>query len=134
MDSSRMYQNLQRNLGASFTCSEHGDYQRIRTPYLYPDGDNIDLFCRVDGDTLTVSDLAETTGWLRMQSAALRRSLKQTRLIKDACMTHRIEFYRGMLQARWRPGDELEQVVTRVAQAALRVSNLWFIFGTQVED
>ena len=127
-------QDLQRRIGTLFTCSDHGDYQRVRTPYLYPDGDNIDLFCRVDGETVTVSDLAETTGWLRMQSADLRRSPKQARLIEDACVTHGIEYYRGMLQARCRPGDELAQVVTRVAQAALRVSDLWFTFRTQAVE
>ena len=112
MDAIDVCQDLQRSIGALFTCSEHGNYQRIRTPYLYPDGDNIDIFCKVEGKTLTVSDLAETTGWLRMQSAVLRRSPKQTRLIEDACVTHGIEFYRGMLQARCRPGDPLAQVVT----------------------
>ena len=134
MDTSRMCRDLQRQMGALFACSEHGDYQRIRTPYLYPDGDNIDLFCKVDGDVVTVSDLAETAGWLRMQSVALRRSPKQKRLIEDACVTHGIEFYRGMLQARCRPGDELAQVVTRVGQAALRVSDLWFTFRTQAVE
>ena len=44
MDNRRVYQDLQREIGALFMCSEHGEYQRIRTPYLYPDGDNIDLF------------------------------------------------------------------------------------------
>ena len=131
MDASSLCQNLQRQMGALFVCSDQGAYQQIRTPYLYPDGDNIDLFCKIQGDVVTVSDLAETTGWLRMQSAAQRRSPKQTRLIQDACLTHGVEFYRGMLQARCRPGDELAQVVTRVAQAALRVSDLWFTFRTQ---
>ena len=131
MDAHRMCQDLQRSMGALFTCSEQGGHVRIRTPYLYPDGDNIDLFCKVVDETVTVSDLAETTGWLRMQSAALRRSPKQKRLIEDTCVTHGIEFYRGMLQARCRPGDELAPVVTRVAQAALRVSDLWFTFRTQ---
>ena len=131
MDASQVCRDLREGLGALFTCSEQGDYQRIRTPYLYPDGDNIDLFCQVQGDVVTVSDLAETTGWLRMQSMALRRSPKQTQLIEDTCATHGIEFYRGMLQARRRPGDNLAQVVTRVAQAALRVSDLWFTFRTQ---
>ena len=131
MDANRICRDLQREMGALFTCSEQGEYQRIRTPYLYPDGDNIDVFCKVEGDVMTVSDLAETTGWLRMQSAGLRRSPKHTRLIEDACVTHGIEFYRGMLQARCRRGDELAQVVTRVGQAALRVSDLWFTFRTQ---
>ena len=114
-----------------FTCSEQGDYQRIRTPYLYPDGDNIDVYCKVEGDEVRVTDLAETTGWLRMQSASLRRAPRQQQLIEDACVTHGIEFYRGMLQARCQAGDELAQVVTQVAQAALRVSDLWFTFRTQ---
>ena len=131
MDNRRVYQDLQREIGALFSCSEHGEYQRIRTPYLYPDGDNIDLFCRVVDDVVTVSDLAETTGWLRMQSLAMRRSPKQRRLIEDTCVTHGIELYRGMLQARCRRGDELASVVTRVAQAALRVSDLWFTFRSQ---
>ena len=134
MDASRMCQDLQREMGALFTCSEQGDRLRIRTPYLYPDGDYIDLFCKVEDGVTTVSDLAETTGWLRMQSAGLRRSPKQARLIEDACMTHGIEFHRGMLQARCLPGDELAQVVTRVAQAALRVSDLWFTFRTQAAE
>ena len=131
MEDRRLYRDLQQGFGAMFTCSEHGDYQRIRTPYLYPGGDNIDLFCKVEGGAVKVSDLAETTGWLRMQSTAARRSPKQRRLIEDACVTHGIECYRGMLQARCRPGDELAQVVTRVAQAALRVSDLWSTFRTQ---
>ena len=131
MEVRSLCQELQHNLGALFVCSKHGDYERIRTPYLYPDGDVIDLFCMVDGDTVMVSDLAETTGWLRMQSVTMRRSPNQKRLIEDACVTHGIEFYRGMLQARCRSGDDLAEVVTRVAQGVLRVSDLWFTFRTQ---
>ena len=131
MDISRVCQDLLQDIGSLFVCYEHGDYQRIRTPFLYPDGDNIDLFCKIVDDIVMVTDLAETTGWLRMQSPALRRSPKQRWLIEDACVTHGIEFYRGMLQARCRGSDELAQVVTRVAQAALRVSDLWFTFRTQ---
>lgn len=125
---SRTLQDLQHGIGALFRCSEQGEYQRIRTPFLYPDGDNIDVFCKVEDDRVRVSDLSETTGWLRMQSPGLRRSPKQKQFIEDACMTHGIEFHQGMLQAWCRPGEELAQAVTRVAQAALRVSDLWFTF------
>ena len=125
MNQSDLCQILQDKMGALFQCAEFDDCLRIRTPYLYPDGDNIDLFCAGVGDTITVSDLAETTGWLRMQSAAPRRSPRQNRFINETCVTHGVEFYRGMLQARCRPGEDLAAVVTRVAQAALRVSDLW---------
>ena len=76
MDVSRLCGDLQMEIGP-FTCSEQGEYLRVWTPYRYPDGDYIDLFCKVERGELTVSDLAETTAWLRMRSAALRRSSRQ---------------------------------------------------------
>lgn len=118
-------------LSELFTCSQHGEYQRIRTPYLYPDGDNIDVFCKTQGRAVLVSDLGETTRWLRMQTISPRRSPKQRALIEDACLTHGVEFYKGMLLARCKLGDPLAAVAFRVAQAALRVSDLWFTFRTQ---
>ena len=118
-------------LSALFICSPHGEYQRIRTPYLYPDGDNIDVYCKQQGDLVVVSDLGETTRWLRMQTVALRRSRKQKALIEDTCLTHGVEFYKGALLARCRPGDQLTAVVFRLSQAALRVSDLWFTFRTR---
>lgn len=116
---------IRNELGASFACDQCGDYLQIRTPYLYPDGDSIDLFCRCDGETVTISDLGETTGWLWMQGLASRRTARQNALIEDACVTHGIEFQRGRLQARGPLGDNVANMVLRVAQAALRVSDLW---------
>ena len=138
MNSNDICRAIQDEIGELFTCSQQGDYYQVRTPYLYPDGDNIDLYCEFSDDIVTVTDLAETTGWLRMQSLATRRSPNQNRLILDACMTHGVELHLGMLQARCRPGDGLAGVFTRVAQAALRVSDLWFTFryrtGESVAD
>ncbi len=121
---------LANGLGELFACSQVGDYTRIRTPYTYPDGDILDLFLRTDGDTTTLSDLGETNRWLNMQTAAKFRSQKQDRLIQDICLTHRIEFYRGMLLARLHPGESLASSLMRLAQAALQVADLWFTFRT----
>ena len=117
---------IRNGIGDMFACEEGGEYHRIRTPYLYPDGDGIELFCKSEDGAFIVTDLAETTGWLRMQSQSERRSPKQTQFILDASETLEVEFRRGMLQARCKPGDNLADAVTRVSQAALRVSDLWF--------
>ncbi len=135
MNSNEACEAIQKQIGELFVCTEHnGDYQRIRTPYLYPDGDNIDLFCKYEGDVVTVTDLAETTGWLRMQTISPSRSVKQNQLIADTCMTHGVEFDRGMLQARCQPKDSLAMVITHVAQAAFRVSDLWFTFRSRAVE
>jgi hypothetical protein len=123
---------LARTLSQLFVCEPHGDFQRVRTPYLYPDGDHIDLFCKTETDgTITVSDLGETSRWLRMQTVSTRRSSKQQALIEDIKLTHGVEFYKGMLLARCRAGDDFASVLTRLAQAALRTSDIWFTFRTR---
>jgi hypothetical protein len=87
---------IAEGMGALFECAPHGEYIRIRTPYLYPDGDMIDIFCKPQGEVTLVTDLGETSRWLRMQTVSPRRSPKQKALIDDACLTHGVEFYRGM--------------------------------------
>ena len=114
-----------------FTCEPHGAFQRIRTPNLYPDGEIIDVFCKLQDDVVIVSDLGETTRWLRMQTISPRRTPKQKSLIQDTCQTHGVEFFRGEILARCRPENQLSAVVVRVAQAALRNSDLWLTFRTR---
>jgi hypothetical protein len=109
-------------------------YTRIRTPYLYPDGDIVDLFLRQDGDSRTLTDLGETLRWLRMQSLAQRRSPRQNQLVEDVCLNHGVEFFRGMLMVRVKPFDDLASAVTRLAQAAMRVSDLWFTMRTRAVE
>lgn len=99
--------------------------------YLYRDGDNIDFFCKLQGDIVQVSDLGETMRWQRMQTVSPKRSTKQNALIQDVCLTHGVGLYRGVFAARCREGDLLAAVVTRVALAALRVSDLWFTFRSR---
>lgn len=134
MNTADLCTDLQRGLGELFDCAPHGEFQRIRTPYLYPDGDNIDLFMKTDGEVVSVSDLGETLRWLRSQTLSPRRSPKQNALIADACLTHGVEPYKGMLLARCRAGDSLANVTMRVAQACLRVSDLWFTFRTRAVE
>ena len=122
---------LGQNLGALFTCSQVNGFTRVRTPFLYPDGDVIDLFFQTQNGSVTITDLGETMRWLRSQSISPRRSPKQTKLIEDVCLNHGLEFFRGMLLARVKPGDNFAEVAMRVAQGALRVADIWFTMRTR---
>lgn len=61
---------IQEQMGELFRCVEVGDCIRIRTPFMYPDGDYIDIFWEPNngGETITLSDLGETVRWLKMQT------------------------------------------------------------------
>jgi hypothetical protein len=123
--------NIAGGLGELFQCSEVNGRTRVRTPFLYPDGDVIDLFFEEKAGVASVSDLGETLRWLRNQSISTRRSPKQNKLIEDVCLNHGIELYRGMLVSRLKPGEDLSSTFVRVAQAALRVADLWFTLRTR---
>jgi hypothetical protein len=125
---------IQRQMGELFQCAEVGNFVRIRTPFMYPDGDYIDLFMEKAEDVATLTDLGETIRWLKMQSITPRRSPKQNQMIEDIRLTHGVEFYRGMLQVRYKAEDNLAAAVNRLAQAALRTADLWFTFRNRTVE
>ena len=131
MNSTSICEEIAGTIGDLFSCCTMGDYIRVRTPYSYPDGDVVDLFLKTNGDSITLTDLGETVRWLSMQTFAKQRSKKQDLLIQDICLTHRVEFYRNMLMTRLSPSDSLAYALTRLAQAALQVADLWFTFKTR---
>ena len=90
-------EKIARTVNELFICSPVNGYQQIRTPFLYPDGDIIDLYLATNGQQVTLTDLGETTRWLRVQSLSQKRSVKQKQMIEDICLNHGIEFFRGML-------------------------------------
>jgi hypothetical protein len=121
--------DIENNIGKLFSCSPVGDFIRIRTPYVYPDGDIIDIFFKEKINIKTLTDLGETTRWLRLQAVSKERSHKQERLIQDICLTHGVEFYRGMLMIRLSNPNEsrsLSEALVDLSEAVIRVSDLWF--------
>ena len=101
---------------------------RIRTPYLYPDGEVIDLFLKRETQILT--DLGETLRWLDMQSCEKSLSKKQDSFLQDIQVTYGIELYNGMLMVR--VGNDLAEAITRLAQGTIAVANLWLLNRTRL--
>ena len=131
MNTAELCEVLKQQIGNTYNCEDFGELKLIHTPFLYPDGDCIDLYCRIEQSAITVTDLAETTRWLRSQTASYKRSPKQRELIEDICLTLGVEFKKGSLSVRCDTEQDLTDVVTRVAQAALRVSDIWFTYRTR---
>jgi len=129
--SSNPCDEIQQTIGKLFTCSSVNEYTRIRTPFLYPDGDVIDVYLKETTGVVTLTDLGESVRWLRMQSLSSRRSPKQQKLVEDVCLTHGLEFFKGMLVLRVKAGETMGKAVTRLAQGALRVADVWFTMRTR---
>lgn len=131
-------EHIAAGLGELFTCTEVNNQVRIRTPYLYPDGDVIDLYLTNDltpeGEGFALTDFGEAMSWLKSQTLAQKKSVKQKQLIADICLNHGIELYHGMLTLRVPDMKALGPLVTRLGQAAVRVGDLWFTFRTRAAE
>lgn len=119
---------LSKTFGEFFTFSSVNEYIRIETPFIYPDGDIIDLFLKEEKEHILLTDLGETVGWLLMQTLEEDLSPKQYQLIHSICFTHGVEYCRGALTIWLKPSDDLAEAIMRLSQVASRVSDLWFTF------
>ncbi len=125
-------QQITETLGDLFTCKEVNGFTQIRTPFLYPDGDVIDLFYKVSEGRPIVTDLGETRRWLLSQTTSEFLSKKQEQAVQDILLTHDVQEYRGALVVRVGAEDSLASATMRLAQAAIAVGNLWFLVRTRL--
>ena len=123
---------LQEAMPPLFVCSPAPqEGVRVRTPLLYPDGGVVDVFVLESKGSYIVTDFGDALGWLGLQSTSQNRSPKQNVLVQDVCQTLRIEFSHDQLRLRDVASGALGEAVLRVAQAAVRVSDIWFTFSSQ---
>ena len=135
MNTDELCLSIGRSLPALFECTPAPrEGVRVRTPLMYPDGGIVDVFVLEEGGRYSVTDFGETLGWLRMQSVSARRSPKQNRMVEDTCQTLGVELHRGQLMLRAGAADVLGEAVLRLAQAAVRVSDLWFTLRTRAVE
>ncbi len=118
---------VRRGIPALYECTAAPQSAvRIRTPFMYPDGDLVDLFALDRPDGLLLTDFGDTLGWLGMQSTTPRLGNKQHRLAADACRSLGVRLEAGHLVLRAIGEADLGEAVQRLALAAVRVSDLWF--------
>ena len=123
-------QELAENIGTLFTCSEFKDFIKITTPFIYPDGDVIDIFYRKINQGFILTDLGETIRWLESQSVNGIRNEKQKELIETICLTHNLEMKRDMFIVRLDSNTksiQLASSILELGQALIRLSDLWIL-------
>ena len=127
MNSTSLCAAIRDGLPALFECTPAPrEGVRVRTPMMYPDGGIVDIFVLEREDSYVLTDFGEALAWLRMQTVNPRRTPKQLGLIQDVCQTLGVELRHGQLILRSLSFDELSDGVTRLAQAVVRVSDIWF--------
>jgi hypothetical protein len=104
---------------------------RLLTPFMYPDGSQIDLFIEEPGPlfkTRILSDLGQTTSYLLDLQVKPWASNKRRQIIEDVCRSLEVEWRGGRFQIELGDADmeQLSSCLLRLAQACIRVSDLAF--------
>lgn len=103
---------LQKQVGALFILEKGPNAPRIRTPFLFPDGEIIDLYLTHDGGRL--SDMGRTRDYTHthmMQEAFI----DQRKLLRDLGMTYGVQWEHGVL---YLPVTDAQSVAKAVLQLA----------------
>jgi hypothetical protein len=122
---------IAESFGSLFHCEQVNEYIRIRTPFMYPDGDSVDLYLRERGAALTLTDLGEALQWLWTHQVGERRTKRQDRLVQEVATRAGVELFREMLIVRLQDPQEMAQAITALSQAVMRVADIWFTFRTR---
>ena len=121
---------IYKELEELFDCSSFDEYIRIETPFLYPDGDIVDLFYKENSIDKVISDLGGASDWLGLQTISKHRTDKQEQQIEYICESYRIEFRKGEFFIDLSKGNEtrnLTEAIFDLGQAIIRISGLWFL-------
>ena len=98
-------------------------------PYLYPDGDIVDIFVKSNDSGLILTDLGETIAWVSSQSISNSLSERKNQLIEDLIFMYQVERYKGMLIKRCDNPENLSSSLVDLCQAIIRVSDIYLTFS-----
>jgi len=127
MNPDEFCESLRGRLSTLFECSSAPQGSiRVCTPFMYPDGDIVDLFVYEQDGRPVVTDYGESLDWLQMQSLHDQLTNNQIQMVEDVCLTLGVELNSGQLTLRCANISELGDVIHRLGQAAVRVSDIWF--------
>lgn len=119
---------IARHVGELYKCSAKEGYIAIQTPFIFPDGDIIELYYKDTPSGGLLTDFGETLRWLNGQTPAPRRTKRHLQLIGDTCANHKVTFSDDQVSVRVPQPELMAESITRLIQAAIRITDISFTF------
>lgn len=125
---------VKQQIGGLYHCEQLGDYTRVQTPMLFPDGDFIDIYIKSLPNGFLLTDLGETVRWLKSQTINSKRTNKQIQMVTDICKTVGVDFFRGMISINTNDSSQLAAKLVDITQASLRVADISMMFRSRLNE
>ena len=126
---------LQEVLGPNFECSvTHLEAVQVRTPFLYPDGDLIDVYIESQDSRYLITDYGETWGQVQVQSFSDKFSWEQKRYAEKICKRWGIALNRGHLVVLVGDKEHIRDAVHVLGQASTELAKTWLELAPMVRQ
>ena len=106
-----------------------GEFIKVKTPFLYADGDVISVFVKEKKDSFVVTDLGEGTRWLTGHMISDFLSDKQNEIIENILHYFGISRYEGMLIIKISSRENISAAIINLSQAISKISDISFMFS-----
>jgi hypothetical protein len=108
-------EQITQQLARLFTCERRDFGTLVRTPFVRPDGDFVEVVVRDEASGTLITDLGETLRWLHSVGAAAPNPMRTESILG----AHSAAFADGEIYVRPMAGEGLAAAVVRAAQACV---------------
>lgn len=109
---------------ALFQCIDGEDFLTLRTPFVYPDGDIVDLYVTWGLEGIVVTDLGETARWLEDRRFDISR---RSQAINESLAAVGASMNSGEITVTVKEPDEIAGAVLALAQAVTRLFDFLYL-------
>jgi hypothetical protein len=111
--------NLINDIPNLFSCYEQENYLVIETPFLYPDGDPIELFINTRKRFIEVTDMGETLRFLMSYGFDITGSQKRRKVFHDILASMGAKYFKGAISIRAESNNNLSEAIFSLSQVII---------------
>ena len=120
----KVCRKIKNQIGDLFSCSEFNNFIKISTPFLYADGDIINIFYKEVEKGYILTDFGDTLETLESSTATGSISRKQEKIIKQICTNNNLKFNGEMIIGKFDNNEKLANKLINISQSMVEISNL----------
>lgn len=124
MNCTELLQAATRAPLAGWECVPADGFLRLYAPMRYPDGDTIEVFAEVRGQTLVVTDFGEAGRFLATHGIDASRGAARKRAIDHAIRLAGATYTEGEIELYLDDPAQVIEAATRLSQALTRIADL----------
>lgn len=123
--------SIKKDLDILFKCNNKDLFTQVRTPFVYPDGDYINIYVMRNFDQIIITDAGETFANLSLFGIDIRRSKKRSYILNEVLKNQKVYLKEGELYVIIDNNDlnfynHLSMGIMRLGQAISRISDIIF--------